>query len=367
MNPRFTGKKFAALITALAIIITAFSALFLSGCGYGINYDYKVGYEGGDGYYVARAYGNVAMLKGELNIPSEYGEGDKRAPVREIADEGFRGSSITKLVIPETVTKIGLAAFANCESLAEVVFSGGINLKEIPQGIFGFDTALRKITIPEGVESIGYRAFLNCEMLNTVVLPSTLKKIGAGAFEDCYQLSNVTLPQGLENIGALAFYNCALTEISVPDTVAERTEPVLDKDGNPTFDDGKPVTKTVYGLEYGAFHTCRLLKKATLGKGITTVRSGVFGFCDGLEEVVIPLSVKKIEGTYFAGGQLRSGHAFHNCASLKTVNYAGNSEDWKKIEIVNTSYTEDTATYNNNALFAQYNSKLVIIYNYAAI
>ena len=314
----------------------ALLCLFSSGCSYTINYNY-VKYDGEDGYYVVMADGYVNSLKGTLEIPSTYGEGDKKAPVKEIAAEGFRGTNITKVIIPASISKIGIAAFANCTRLKEVVFEEGSALKEIPQGMFGFDTSLTKVTLPQSVETIGYRAFYDCERLETIDLPANLKTIMGCVFEDCYKLESITLPEGLEVIGSLAFYNCGLTEIIIPDSVQE--------------------------LYYGVFHTCRSLKKAVVGSGIAVIRSGVFGYCDSLEEIYLPSSVKNIEGMYDSEDDSILGHAFHNCKSLKTINYAGTPEEWSQINIDNKSYSSGGAIFNNNALFKDKNDKLTINYN----
>lgn len=356
-------RRITAIVAALMLTFLALICLFSSGCSYTIKYDY-IKYEGEEGYYVVKASGYVNSLKGTLEIPSTYGKGDKEAPVKEIAPEGFRGANITKLVIPSSINKIGIAAFANCTRLEEVVFEQGGDLKEIPQGTFGYDASLRKITFSDSIETIGYCTFLECKSLAAVNLPKNLKRITERAFEDCYYLSEVTLHEGLESIGYLAFYNCALKEIIIPDSVRDVVVPVTDEDGNIVTDkDGSPQTRTVYGVDYGAFHTCRALKKAVVGSGITLIRAGVFGFCDKLEEVYIPSSVQKIEGVYLENGKFTSGHAFQNCNSLKIINYAGTSEEWAQIKIDNTPYSYNGATFNNNALFKDSNDKLDIIYN----
>lgn len=347
------ARKITAFCAVIMIMALSVLCLFSSGCGYSIKYKY-IGFEEGDGYYVVTTSGNISSLKGELVIPATYGSDN--IPVKEIADEAFRGAAITKLVLPSSITKVGVAAFANCNRLEKVVFEEGTTLNEIPQGMFGFDISLTTITIPDSVETIGYRAFVGCENLVTVNLSNNLKTITEGAFEDCYALKDMTLPEGLVSIGSLAFYGCDLREIVIPDSVHDTEITVTDKDGN-------PQTKTVYGLDYGAFHTCRALKKAVVGRGITQIRAGVFGYCDSLEEIYIPTSVKKIEGAYFENGKFISGHAFHNCTSLAILNYAGSAVEWEKIDINNYGYNNKSRTYNNNALFEDANDKLKIKYN----
>lgn len=345
-------KKITAIFAAIMLIFVALICLTSSGCSYTIDYDY-IKYDGEDGYYVVKAGGYVSSLTGTLEIPATYGEGDKEAPVKEIAQEGFRGCAITRLIIPASITKIGIAAFADCQQLEEVEFKEGSALTEIPQGTFGYDSSLAKLNLPDTVETIGYCAFLECKALETVILPQNLKIITARAFENCYALSRINFPEGLESIGYLAFYNSALTEVIIPDSVRDTQISVTDEDGDDR-------TETLPGLGYGAFHTCRSLKKVVIGSGITVLKSGVFGYCDGLEEVCIPSSVTKIEGAYFSGGSFLYGHTFHNCTSLKTVNYAGTQEEWAQIQIENTPYSYSGSTFNNDALFKDKNDKLTI-------
>ena len=59
------------------------------------------------------------------------------------------------------------------------------------------------------VTKIGEKAFCNYKILNSVVLPDTLKEIGALAFQDCVYLKNLTLPNSVALIGKNAFISCA--------------------------------------------------------------------------------------------------------------------------------------------------------------
>ena len=51
------------------------------------------------------------------------------------------------------------------------------------------------------------------------------------------------------------------------------------------------------------------------------------------------------------------GHAFHNCASLKDVYFAGSEEQWNAVQIIvgkshddNSPVTVNGATYDNTAV-----------------
>ena len=295
-------------------------------------------------YYVLSVSGFTNNIKGEFEIPEYYGEGDNRAPVKEVAQEGLSGTGITKLIIPKTVEKLGNAAFAYNYNLREVVFRDGCSLTELSRGAFGYCRSIDKITVPDSVKTIGARAFLDCENLSGVTLPENLEVLDGGAFQGCKKIVNITLPETLKKIGDLAFYNCgALKDITIPDSVAdvERTE---------EGEDGKPVTVTDCGLGYGAFHSCVSLERAEVGKGITVLRSGVFGYCTSLKEVYLPENLKKIEGAYYVNGKLECGHAFHNDEALSDIYFAGSEDKWEAVEKIMTPVKEQGAVYNNSAL-----------------
>ena len=86
------------------------------------------------------------------------------------------------MVIPDGVTEISDRAFLRCESLREVMFEAGSELKMIGKSAFEFCKNLAKINLPEGVKSLGDYAFCLCESLKNIQLPNGLEKIGAGCF-----------------------------------------------------------------------------------------------------------------------------------------------------------------------------------------
>lgn len=316
-------KKIFKLGTTLLAAVAAFGSLqFVGGCSAEVKYEYCAD---DGGYFIASLSGSTTALDGELIIPETYSDGSNTAPVKKIAQEGFRSSSVTKVQIPASVEELGNAAFANCQHLKSVTFAEGSRIKAIPRGAFGYCPTLSEINIPDSVEEVGVMAFYSCIGLFNLELPESVKVICDQAFESCENLATINLPEGLQTIGEQAFYMAGLTEVVVPDGVTE--------------------------LGRGAFHTCLSLRKAVLGNGIKRITSGAFGYCTALEEITVPASVKAIEGQYVDdNGVFLYGHAFHNCGALKTVRYGGTRADWNAIDIVKIPYENNTITYNNDAI-----------------
>ena len=100
---------------------------------------------------------------GEYTIP----EG-----VTEIANDAFNGTNLTKLVIADSVTRMGEYAFSNSKTLQTIVFGKGI--KVISRCCCSGNTALTTVTIPEGVTTVENEAFVLCPALKEVTLPCSV-------------------------------------------------------------------------------------------------------------------------------------------------------------------------------------------------
>ena len=193
-----------------------------------------------------------------IAIPSEI-EGYQ---VKTICERTFYNcSSLTNIIIPDSVTTIGKSAFNGCSSLKiiyceteskPVDWNNGWNnycnaaivWGYIKNGEYnGFTYAIQKlqnktsviitgyigsntnITIPSEIEgyqvkTICERTFCNCSSLTNIIIPDSVTTIGESAFEDCSKLTSVTLSENLESIGKDAFYECySLTSIVIPDSV----------------------------------------------------------------------------------------------------------------------------------------------------
>ena len=93
--------------------------------------------------------------------------------------------SITKIVVPNTVTIIPPFSFYGYERLTEVEFEPGSQLAVIEAFAFS-NTGIREITIPRSVERLGRGCFMNCYNLKQVIFEqdSKLAVIEAFAFSN---------------------------------------------------------------------------------------------------------------------------------------------------------------------------------------
>ena len=145
---------------------------------------------------------NNTATTGDIIIPSKILIDGKDYTVTQIGDNtnpgsskvGFMGTSISSILIPDTVTKIGSYAFWECGSLTSA-------------------------TMGKGITSIGSGAFSSCGLTN-LILPANLTTIEDSAFQHCSSLSGVELviPSTVTNIGNSSFEFCYLAKVRVEAT-----------------------------------------------------------------------------------------------------------------------------------------------------
>ena len=127
-------------------------------------------------------------------------------------------SSLTSIIMSDSVTSIGYESFRRCTGLASMIIPNSV--KYIGDCAFSDCYSLTSITIPNSVISIGEGAFLACSNLSSITIPDSVKFIGESAFEDCRSLTSVIIPNSVTSIENCAFRGCdGLTSIVIPDTV----------------------------------------------------------------------------------------------------------------------------------------------------
>ena len=133
-----------------------------------------------------------------------------------IGDYMFFGcSGWASMTIPESVTRIGVYAFAWRSDLTSVTI--GNSVTNIEKYAFYGCSGLTSVTIPDSVTSIGNNAFQYCNALGSVTIGNGVTSIGDHAFGSCNGLTSVTIPDSVTNIAGSAFYDCSLCELHIPE------------------------------------------------------------------------------------------------------------------------------------------------------
>lgn len=197
------------------------------------------------------------------------------------------------VVVPEGVVKIGISAFYNNKSIREVVLPD--SLTEIGIGSFQ-KSALERIVIPSGVRSIGRSAFEECTELHSVLLPDSLSDIDSYAFKHCGKLKNLTLPEGLRSIENETFCGCGIVELDIPEGVTYIRKSAFYRMESL---ESLRLPKTLAGIDQDVFYGCVKLKEARLPEGLMEIRRHAFGGCAALEKVTFPGTLINAERNAF--------------------------------------------------------------------
>ncbi len=185
----------------------------------------------------------------------------------------FHCRSLSNIVIPDSVTDIGEGAFSDCRSLSNIVIPDSVT--DIGEGAFSGCSSLSNIVIPDSVADIGDYAFFHCSSLSNIVIPDSATDIGNGAFLYCSSLSNIVIPDSVTDIGDYAFSYCSsLSNIVIPDSVTD--------------------------IGNFAFSRCCSLSEIVIPSSVTSIGNSAFSSCDSLKYISIPKSVIGLNGNPFA-------------------------------------------------------------------
>lgn len=267
----------------------------------------------------------------------------------EIDFERRENSPVSRIEIPDKVTRIKEGAFHSLSNLETVVL--GKSVQHIASNAFGCEN-LKNIYLNDTIESVGAGAFYgtteNVYFDGSIEDYTKIKFLDDWSFDNeyvlyarengqyvivedvtfnddvssfalrgCTSVKRVTFEEGVEIIGDIAFAFCVnIEEVNIPDSIIELGE--------------------------NCFAYCKNLKKVTLGSGLTEIPDYCFYECSllktisdltgierigmsalsstGIESIVLPSSVTEL-------GQM----AFYDCAELKSIkiegemNYIGSS------------------------------------------
>ncbi len=133
-------------------------------------------------------YNGVNHYEGCIILPERVYCDGVNYEVAAIAPRAFWQSDVTQIQIPNSITRIGDAAFADAESLTDITLPLG--LTAVSRYMLA-GTAVSNVVLPEGVTVINHSAFEDCSNLRTVFLPASLRSIGDKAFAYCFGLNEI--------------------------------------------------------------------------------------------------------------------------------------------------------------------------------
>ena len=245
-----------------------------------------------------------------------------------IGDSAFNYTGLTAVDIPDTVTSIGISAFANCKSLQEVNIGSGMTY--IADSAFsGCD--LKDLTIGGKVESIGMFAFSGSQNLESVVIPNSVTEIEYGAFQNCGNLLEIEIPDSIEAIGGFVFdsmnssnntawYDSQEDGIVYAGKVLYKYKGMAPEGTAVTVEDG---TKGIAGY---AFYWQYGITEVQIPNTVTNIGDYAFLGCEKLTEIRIPQSVTDIGegalGYLDADGLKVEGFTIYGVAGSAAQQYA---------------------------------------------
>lgn len=127
--------------------------------------------------------------------------------LQTLGSSAFKGTAITEIAVPQTITALENNVFNSCKQLQKVTLP--LTLRTIGSSTFQNCSTLSEIVVPESVTTIGENAFSGCQALSSITLPETLTKIGSYAFSGCSALTELTIPSSVEEIAYGTLQNCS--------------------------------------------------------------------------------------------------------------------------------------------------------------
>ena len=241
-------------------------------------------------------------------FPSVTGDVEIPGSVLAIGEGAFQNTTITSIVLPDTITEIPANAFKGCKQLASVKMP--MSLEKIGAHAFEGCTSLTSITIPKTVYSTFEKDVMVSDRGNITTVTKDVDGIGAYAFANCKNLENVIFEAGGTqrlSIGDYAFDNC----INLKGTFDENTK--------------KYVFTIPYRVRSEVVMNWEQENAQQNYKFEQSIGIYAFANCTSLTNVVFE---ETGAGTFQTPVMIQIG-AFYQCTSLESVKFSSHVGDYK--------------------------------------
>lgn len=158
---------------------------------------------------------------------------------------------------------------------------------------------LKSVILPKTVTAIGMSAFMDCRNLEQIIIPESVRRIGDNAFTNCYHIKEINIPAKVYELFASSFGGIGGNiNVDVNNKDFSSIDGVLfNKDSSqlikcPANKRGKYVVPDkVSQIGYSAFQFCSLLEEIVLHNKITFINLNAFANCENLKIVKLPSSI----------------------------------------------------------------------------
>ena len=277
----------------------------------GVNYFIE-----GDAAYV----GSSPDATGAITILDKITVSGKQYPVTKVGSSAFSNSSLTSVTIPNSVLRIELYAFYNCQELKTVTIGSGVTY-------IGFDAFFCSIYVddvymyadPEALEwnegsCDDFRPDANtvCHVADAAPWKAKFSGIVNLRFRDPH-----TVPFS-------SSYNEATRTLTISGT--EDMLDYSDLSDRPWYEYADKIEKVVIqegvtSIGQNAFCGCRSLTSVSIPSSVYSIKYGAFESCYSITSINIPATVSSF-----------SPEAFNYCDKLMAINIASGHPEYKTID-----------------------------------
>lgn len=250
-----------------------------------------------EGYVLSKVTANVnvptasgenkfaQLVEGTLTeITAEDLEG-----ITKIKDRAFyKNLTITSIEFPNSITEMGDYVCAeNDKILTSVVLPENAQFTRIPNYFVYWCQAITNMVIPNTYTEIGKAAFSTCTKLSSITLSNALTKIGDFCFNGCNNLRDITLPDSLTTLGTQAFNSCpVLTQLTIPQNVSRIDSHALvcgSSSNKATFTFLPTTPPNIYANTFNANYLNKIIVPVGCGEAYKSATNWA-NFADYIEE-----------------------------------------------------------------------------------